>query len=447
MKKLISIIIAASFALILTAVCFAEFKASFAITGPDSIRAGNTLTVQFKADGNGICGLLADITYDTSVLTYKSSSGELADWRVEVNDKGGKLQIWAEENNGFKSPIKSQKTIVSLSFKVSESAAVGNKINIKANISQVSDAENELSGLTASYSVTVARPLSSDSSLNSLSVEGYKLIPEFSPKITEYEIEGEVEFTRNTLKINAKANDKEASVDISGARLSVGNNTVKIKVTAENNSNTTTYTVKVKMKQDPDYVASSDASVSNITLSEGRLSPAFSEDVFDYIVYVPYEADLFTVNGDPKDKNAKTETLGPDTLTVGENLFVLKCTAEDGTVNEYKVTVMRMEEYNVQTGTEEETETDAETETETETETEEVTETEPETEAEPVTDETETEAETETETETSDSEPEDIGSAMNKKVPVWALIAAAIGGMLAGALGSIFITNSLKERK
>ena len=39
--------------------------------------------------------------------------------------------------------------------------------------------------------MTVARPLSSDSSLASLSVEGYDLTPAFSSDVTEYEIEGE----------------------------------------------------------------------------------------------------------------------------------------------------------------------------------------------------------------------------------------------------------------
>ena len=279
MKKAFAVIITAILAVSLASVCFAEFKASFSITGPSSVRAGNTLTVQFKADGNGICGILADITYDTSYLTYRSCSDELSNWRIEVNEKNGKLQIWAEENNGFKSPVNSQKTVVSLSFKVSDKASVGDKIGIRADISQVSDTENELSGLSASYSVTVARPLSTDSKLKSLSVEGYEIKPGFSPDVTEYEIDGEVEYTLSALQINARSNDQEASVDVSGSRLSVGDNTVRIKVTAENGSNTTTYIIKAKMKQDPDYKASSNADISSVTISEGRLSPAFSPDI------------------------------------------------------------------------------------------------------------------------------------------------------------------------
>ena len=446
-KRIFAVIISAALIAALCSVCFAEFKASFSITGPGSVRAGSTLTVQFKADGNGICGILADITYDASVLTYRSCSDELSNWRIEVNEKSGKLQIWAEENNGFKSPINSQKTVVSLSFRVSDKASVGDKISIKADISQVSDTENELSGLSASYSVTVARPLSKDSSLKSLSVEGYDFKPGFSPETTEYEIDGEVEYTLSALKINAKSNDSEASVDISGSRLSVGSNTIRIKVTAENGSDTTTYTIKAKMKQDPDYKASSNAELSSVSVSEGRISPSFSADVFNYIVYVPYEVESISIKGDAADKKAKTETEGPDQLGTGENVFTVKCTAEDGTVAEYKVTVMRMEEYGVEpaSDTETETETEEETETETETETEEETETETETETEPETDET-TEPET-TESVTEEQTEEDIVGVLNRKVSLWIVIAAAVGGVLLGALGSIFIMNSLKERK
>lgn len=444
-KGLISILTAAALSAVLTVFCFAEFKASFSLTGPDSVRAGNTLTVQFKADGNGICGILADITYDSSKLSFKSQSGVLSDWKVEVTEKSGKLQIWAEENNGFKSPIKSQKSVVSLNFRVSDNVSAGEKISVKANISQVSDTENELSGLSASYTVTVARPLSTDSSLKSLSVEGYTLKPDFSPKVTEYEIEGDVEYTQSALKINAKTNDGEASVDISGARLSVGGNTVTVKVTAENDSSTTTYKIRANMKQDPNYTPSSDASLASLGFAEGAISPAFSPDRFDYIVYVPFEVERAAAEMKPADGKAAAEAEGPETLAVGENLYVIRCTAEDGTSAEYRVVVMRMDEYTVNDVTDTETETITETETETATDTETETETEAETETGT---ETDTEAEPLTETDTEAEETTDKSEgALTKSVPLWAVLAASVGGIATGALGSVLVLNSLKERK
>ena len=451
MKKLICILCTAVLIMILPLTVSADFKASFTLTGPESVRPGDSFTVRFKADGNGICGLLAEITYDPSVITFRSSSDTLADWRVEVTESSGKLQIWAEENNSFKSPVNSQKTLVSLSFRLSSSAKTGERIKISADIQQVSDTENELSGLSASYSATVARPLSGNSKLRSLSVDGYDLIPAFSPSVKEYEISGEVEYTLNSLKINAVTDDEEASVDISGARLSVGANTVRVKITAEN-GDSTVYTIKAKMKQDPDYVASSNAYLSGITVSEGKISPAFDREIFDYILYVPYETEKVGVSGKASDPKAKADAAGPDELTVGDNIYTVSCTAEDGSVNEYRLTVVRMPRYDT------DTETDTGTETVYDTETDEVSDTETETETEEETEtDTVTSFETDTDTETDEPVRDDTSDdtavtsddpvSPTGSVPLWIVFAAAAGGIVVGALGAVLVSISLKERK
>ena len=446
MKKIISIILISVIAALLAVSGSADFRASFSLTGASSARAGESVTVAFKADGNGICGILAEISYDTSILTYKSSSGALSNWKVEVTDKGsGKLQIWAEENNSFKSPISSQKTVINLNFTVSSSAKTGDKFSVQADIQQVSDTENELSGLSASYTGTVARPLSTDSKLKELSVNGYTLSPAFSPDVKDYSIDGEVEYTAAALKITATANDGEAKVEISGARLSVGSNTVKIKVTAENGSSTT-YSIKAKMKQDPNYIASDDTSLSGITLSEGRLSPAFSSEVFDYIVYVPYEVESITITGTPNDKKASAKTEGDEALIVGENAFAVICTAENSDTGRYNIKVVRMNEYGTTTEEVTETETDTETETETDTDTETETETEPDTtEVEPPDTDLDT---TKPDTDTDPAETTDnVSSDGGIKVPLWFVIVAAVCGILIGAFACILVQSSLKERK
>jgi hypothetical protein len=448
MKKFVSIILITVFAALLAISGSADFRATFSLTGASSARAGESLTVAFKADGNGICGILAEISFDPSVLTFKSSSGALSNWRVEVTEKGaGKLQIWAEENNGFKSPINSQQTVINLNFTVSSSAKTGDKLSVSAKINETSNGEDELNNLSASYSGTVARPLSSDSKLKELSVNGYTISPAFSSDVTDYSIEGEVEYTVSALKITATANDGEAKTEISGARLSVGENTVKIKVTAENGSSTT-YSIKAKMKQDPNYVASSDTALSGITLSEGRLSPAFSSDVYDYIVYVPYEADSIQITGTPHDKKASAKTEGDEALIVGDNAFTVICTAENGDMGQYNVKVVRMGEYITTTEEITETETDTDTDTVTETDTDTVTETE----TDPI-DTTTDINETETDTTAADTEkepPETTGETVSDgeiRVPLWFIVVAAVCGIIIGALACILVQSSLKERK
>ena len=454
MKKIICIVIAAAVAAAMALTPSAVLKASFSLTGPSSARAGNSVAVAFKADGSGICGILAEITYDSSKLTFSSSSGALRNWRVEVNGGDGKLQIWAEENNGFKSPIDSQSTVVTLNFKVNSNAKTDEKLTVRANVTQVSDGSDELNGLTASYTLTVARPLSSDCTLKSLSVDGYKLTPEFSPSVKEYRIDGQVEYTRSALKINTAASDGEASVEVSGSRLSVGENTIRIKVTAENGS-TETYTVRAVMKQDPDYVPSSETGLSRLTCAEGRISPELSDGVYDYIVYVPYEVTSATVTATPKDAKASLSVTGGKLLDTGENTVVVLCTAEDGSTAEYTVTVMRMPEYTASTDTETETETEPETDPPEDTGTDSVTtDTEPDTETAPESSdaeanepETSDPAKTGTDTVTEVTDGEGIIGVMKRSVPMWVAVASCIGGVVIAVIGCMLVLGSIKERK
>ena len=105
---------------------------------------------------------------------------------------------------------------------------------------------------------------------------------------------------------------------------------------------------------------SSDATLSDLTLSGGRLSPAFSSDVTDYTASVAYTASRTTVtavksefaaridylDGDGDDlTDADTGTVGFQMdLEVGDNVIQMKVTAgDDSTTKTYKVTVTRAE--------------------------------------------------------------------------------------------------------
>ena len=95
--------------------------------------------------------------------------------------------------------------------------------------------------------------LSSDNTLKSLSVSSGKLSPEFKKGTTEYKVEVENDIKK--IKINATANDKEASIKGTGEKsLKVGKNSFGIVVVAENGK-TKTYTVVINRKEeDPVYV-------------------------------------------------------------------------------------------------------------------------------------------------------------------------------------------------
>ncbi|MDA6840256.1 cadherin-like beta sandwich domain-containing protein, partial [Escherichia coli] len=83
-----------------------------------------------------------------------------------------------------------------------------------------------------------------------------------------------------------------------------------------------------------------DAALSALTASYGEISPAFTSDVTDYVLYVPHETEHITLSGTARDGKAVQVTGADAALDEGENVLTVTCTAEDGvTVMTYTVHV------------------------------------------------------------------------------------------------------------
>lgn len=86
---------------------------------------------------------------------------------------------------------------------------------------------------------------------------------------------------------------------------------------------------------------SSDAYLSSIDISQGVLSPAFSADIFTYKVYAGKNADYCAVTASARDGKARVDISGNSNLEETETERVITVTAQDGTQNEYRVTVIK----------------------------------------------------------------------------------------------------------
>lgn len=318
------------------------YAASASLTGPSTVRAGDTITLKLNVSDSGKYGLEGTISYDSSVVSLSDMSCDVSGWKVENN--GNSIIVY---DDALSNPLGSSATVLTLKFKVGSGVAAGTKVNISVNEIVTTDgsAENNLG--SASYSTTIAAPLSSNANLSSLSVKEGKFTQSFSAGTTSYSL-GEVDYSVKKLNISYKTEDSSAKVSINGNSLSVGSNTVSIVVKAENGA-TKTYKITVIRKQDPNYVASSNANLSGITISSGAISPTFSPDKTDYIVYLPYEyvGKEFSVTGDAADSKASGisgETIAA--LVEGVNKTTVVCKAEDGTEKIYKIAVVVMPEYN-----------------------------------------------------------------------------------------------------
>ncbi len=359
----------------------AQLKAAasgVSLTGPGTVRAGDVISIQITISESGANAIEGTLSYDGSQVTLNGITVNMTGWKAETN---GNIFMAYDEN--MSNPVKSAVTVATAVFTVNKSLPAGTAVSISLKDTVLAKSSESVDKGTVTYSVKTAQPLSGNNSLASLNVEGFNLSPAFNSDTMSYSI-GEADYDISSLKINAAASDGRASVSISGNSLAVGSNTVSITVKAENGS-TRTYTITAVRKQDPAYVPSDNADILTIYTDTGSVSPAFSSDVTEYVIYVPYEyaGRQFSIGGTPADAKARGVKQGIiSSLEEGTNRTVLKCTAEDGTVKEYNINIVVMPEYNGEIpkieGVERK-ETVETTETETETETTE-NRTEPETE-------------------------------------------------------------------
>jgi hypothetical protein len=282
----------------------------------------------------------------------------------------------------------------------------------------ISDGAADAKVGTVSYKATVQEPVSADNSLQSLTVSNATISPAFDPNVTDYT--ASVPFSVGRLDLSVLPAGK-ATVNVQSGYLTPGATTkVTITVTAENGESKV-YTIAVTRAQDPNYVASSNNNLSGITVDGFLLSPVFSADKTQYLVWLPYETESITVSGTAADSKASVTVEGGANLVAGQdNEIKVICTAEDGTQKVYTVIAKRAAAHG---GSTEPT----------------VPPTQPTQPAEPTVPPTTapaTQPTTQPVTPTEPSAPVQPGEAAEGGIPVWVLILVAIvclgGGFAAG---------------
>ncbi len=335
--------------LLLTLVCLSfallpvsVLAASAELTGPGEVRAGDSVTLTFSLPGDGALGVTGKLVYDENQVTLQKIDNLMpAPWVLE---SAGNVVI--AYDNDQTSPLAAEETLFSLTFRVREGAQEGAKLEIGFSDITLSDGAREWELPTAVYTAAVGAPRSGDASLSALSLAGGTLQPTFDPDVREYS--ASVPFSVEWAELTPETADAEASYRISGQSLAVGINTVAIRVTAENGA-TRTYTIQVTRAQDPNYVPSGDAAFADIALSAGTLSPLFSPEVTEYVLYLPYETETLLLTPTMRDDGGTTAA-EQKTLTEGVNEILLRGKAENGTESVYRILAIRLPAYSPESG-------------------------------------------------------------------------------------------------
>ena len=92
-----------------------------------------------------------------------------------------------------------------------------------------------------------------------------------------------------------------------------------------------------------DMTLSANANLKSLSLSSGKLSPAFSASKTEYSVKVPNSVSELKVYATPSDSAAKVSIDGNKNLKIGNNTVNITVTAQNGAQKQYTISVMRSE--------------------------------------------------------------------------------------------------------
>ena len=231
------------------------------LSGGGKVGVGDkvSVTINLRAD-NGLWGVEGTLTYDASVLKYKSGSG------ATVNGGGGSVKYVQEYDGSANSKS------ITITF---EAIGTGSTdVNLNACTISDEDDDYDCKGGKAAVAVTAETPTPSSSAapesssaaptpsssaapsseapsnknsnakLSSLSISPGTLKPEFKPGIYNYT--AEVPDGTTTLAVSAKTEESTSTVkSVNGARsIEHGDNIVTVITTAENGA-TLTYKIQV----------------------------------------------------------------------------------------------------------------------------------------------------------------------------------------------------------
>ena len=302
------------------------------VSGPSTVRAGDTITVYYNA-GGGIYGANGSISYNASQLTLQGYYSHVGgSWQGSFS---GNTFLFYDDS--LSSPIHGG-TIFSAVFTVNANLAPGTQVSVSVS-GAVSDGKQD-SGAGGSWSATIAPPLSKNCDLSALTLSGASFSPAFSAGTTSYT--ASVPFSTASVSVNATAADEKATVSISNPALAAGGTTaVTVTVTAEN-GDTKTYTIRIQREQDPNYIPSSVKTLSSLTVEGQTLSPQFSADVLQYYIWLPYETQTVSISGTATHEKASVTVGQIPQLEPGKATDIpVTVTAEDQSQQVYTVTVFR----------------------------------------------------------------------------------------------------------
>ncbi|NOV04712.1 cadherin-like beta sandwich domain-containing protein [Paenibacillus planticolens] len=288
-------------------------------------------------------------TYDP-VATYTSmseidftgqkiSNGDATLTDLKVN--GVTLSGFAPDKLNYALSVPYGTTATSVTYAAADPAAtivVSGGENLIVGANPVTVTVTAQDGTVNVYAIAVTRqpqPLSSNANLIDLRVNGATL-SSFAPDKLNYSVD--VPYDITAASATYEKADSAATVAVNGGEnLIIGDNTITVKVTAQDGT-VKTYTIVVTRHAQP---LSSDSSLIDLQVG-GTAVSGFAPDKFDYALSVPYGITVTSVTYTKANSAATVAVIGSENLIVGDNPVTVTVTAQDGTSKStYTIVVTR----------------------------------------------------------------------------------------------------------
>ena len=313
-----------------------------------------------------------NVAYDTSVLTYVSSTLEngltSAGYMTSSNQHNktytitfkakkagtGKVTINNAETYNFDTDASIATSTSNATITIVNPSSTSNKSNSNSNSSSNSS-KNSNSNSNATKSA--------NNDLSSLSISGYEINPKFNKNTTSYSVSVPNEIRE--IDVNATVTDSKAKLNGTGnIKLSEGNNKVNIVVTAEN-GNTKTYTVNVNVEDKDPIIVTVDGEKYTVVQKKDGLEipnnykdttitingtdvPAFTNDITNFTLvgltdtsgntklYI-YSDDSYTLYNEYRFNGISIYIKEPSDEVKFAKLKEIKITIDDNEVKAYKI--------------------------------------------------------------------------------------------------------------
>ena len=191
-------------------------------------------------------------------------------------------------------------------------------------------------GSVRAYTLIVTREKSDVALLSNLTVTNGSFLPSFSSTVFEYEVTVPVDVTEfnvtaTKLEPNSKVTSGEGHYNISTSEKQI-----EVTVVSEDGTKSNTYILNIKRTK------SSINTLSDITVSEGTLTPEFNSNITSYTVNVDGNISSIDVSATLTDSRATIISgTGIHSLNVGDNNIVIRVESESGSILDYNINVIR----------------------------------------------------------------------------------------------------------